>query len=39
MKRIRVLLSDDHLVVREGLRSILEWQAGMEVVVEDADGR
>ena len=39
MKRIRVLLSDDHLVVRKGLRSILERQSGMEVVGEAADGR
>ena len=38
MKRIRVLLSDDHLVVRKGLRSILERQSGMEVVGEAADG-
>jgi two-component system response regulator NreC len=39
MKKIRVLLSDDHLVVRKGLRSILERQSGMEVVGEAADGR
>jgi DNA-binding NarL/FixJ family response regulator len=39
MKRIQVLLADDHLVVRKGLRAILERQAGMEVVGEAADGR
>ena len=39
MKRIQVLLADDHLVVRKGLRSILERQSGMEVVGEAADGR
>ena len=39
MKRIRVLLADDHLVVRKGLRAILERQADIEVVGEAADGR
>ena len=39
MKTIRVLLSDDHLVVRKGLRAILERQSRMEVVGEAADGR
>jgi len=32
-------LADDHLVVRKGLRSILERQSGIEVVGEAADGR
>ncbi len=36
---IRVLLADDHGVVRKGLRFLLERQAGMEVVGEAADGR
>jgi DNA-binding NarL/FixJ family response regulator len=35
---IRVLLVDDHAVVREGLRAFLELQAGIEVVGEAADG-
>lgn len=35
---IRVLLADDHFVVREGLRSFLELQEGIEVVGEAADG-
>jgi two-component system, NarL family, response regulator NreC len=38
MKRISVLLADDHLVVRKGLRSILERQPGIQVVGEAADG-
>jgi NarL family two-component system response regulator LiaR len=33
-----VLLVDDHAVVREGLRSFLELQDGIEVVAEAADG-
>ena len=35
---IRVLLVDDHAVVREGLRAFLELQDGMVVVGEAADG-
>jgi two-component system response regulator NreC len=38
MKKICVLLADDHLVVRRGLRSILERQSGIEVVGEAANG-
>ena len=36
---IRILLADDHGVVRKGLRFLLERQQGMEVVGEAADGR
>jgi NarL family two-component system response regulator LiaR len=36
---IRVLIVDDHAVVREGLRTFLELQEGLEVVGEAADGR
>jgi len=35
---IRVLLVDDHAVVREGLRTFLELQQGIEVVGEAGDG-
>ena len=35
---IRVLITDDHAVVREGLRTFLELQNGLEVVGEAADG-
>ncbi|MFD5429488.1 response regulator [Streptomyces sp. NPDC127084] len=37
-KRIRVLLVDDHQVVRRGLRTFLEVQDDIEVVGEAADG-
>jgi two-component system, NarL family, response regulator LiaR len=36
---IRVLVVDDHGVVREGLRAFLELQDGIEVVGEASDGR
>ena len=36
---IRVLLADDHSIVRKGLRSTLESEAGIEVVGEAANGR
>jgi DNA-binding NarL/FixJ family response regulator len=37
-ERIRVLLVDDHAVVREGLRTYLELHDDLEVVGEAADG-
>jgi len=36
---IRVLIADDHEIVRSGLRMILDAQAGIEVVAEAGDGR
>jgi len=36
---IRILIADDHLVVRIGLRSMIETQEDMEVVAEAANGR
>jgi DNA-binding NarL/FixJ family response regulator len=38
-RRIRVLLVDDHQVVRRGLRTFLEVQEDIEVVGEAGDGR
>ena len=38
MKTIRVLLADDHTLVRAGIRSLLESLAGVEVVGESGDG-
>jgi DNA-binding NarL/FixJ family response regulator len=39
VKRITVLLADDHTVVREGLRTLLEAEGDIEVVGEAATGR
>ena len=38
MPEIRVLMADDHLLVRKGLRSLLEHEPGIEVVGEADDG-
>jgi two-component system, NarL family, response regulator LiaR len=35
---VSVLIADDHPVVRQGLRTFLETQEGLEVVAEAADG-
>jgi DNA-binding NarL/FixJ family response regulator len=37
-ERIRILIVDDHAVVREGLRAFLALQDGFEIVGEAADG-
>jgi len=39
MKRITVLLAEDHSIVREGLRALLELESDLEVVGEAGDGR
>jgi DNA-binding NarL/FixJ family response regulator len=39
MERLRVLLADDHAVVREGMRALINAELGMEVVGEAADGQ
>ena len=39
MGTLRVLVADDHEVVRKGLRSIVEEQPGWEVAGEASDGR
>src|SRR5512136_3068362 len=35
---IRILIADDHLIIRQGLRLILETQKGFELVGEASDG-
>ncbi len=39
MSRIKVLLAEDHTIVRKGIRSLLDDEPEIEVVGEAADGR
>jgi DNA-binding NarL/FixJ family response regulator len=39
VKPIRILLADDHTLVRGGIRSLIETIEGVEVVAESGDGR
>ena len=39
MKPIRILLADDHRLVRAGIRSLLANMSGVQVVAEAGDGR
>jgi len=38
METIRILVADDHAIVREGLRTLIASEPGMELVGEAADG-
>ena len=38
MSKIKIMIADDHAVVREGLRNLLEEQTDMEVIAEVSDG-
>ena len=37
-RRVRIVIADDHAIFRDGLRRLLESEAGFEVVAEAADG-
>ncbi len=39
MPQIRILLADDHAVVRDGLRALLDRQSDLTVIAEASDGR
>lgn len=39
MKKLKILLADDHVVMRTGLRALLERQPNLEVVGEAENGR
>ena len=36
---IRIIIADDHQIVRQGLRTLLEREPDMQVVAEAEDGR
>jgi len=39
MGPIRILIADDHAIIRRGLRTLLEHEPGFEVIAEASDGR
>ena len=39
MGPIRILIADDHAIIRRGLRTLLEHESGFEVIAEASDGR
>ena len=39
MTKLRIFLADDHAVIREGLKALVNAQPDMEVIGEAADGR
>jgi DNA-binding NarL/FixJ family response regulator len=39
MKKLRILVADDHKIVRDGLRLLIDGQPGMHVVGEAANGK
>lgn len=39
MSPVRILIADDHAIIRSGLRALLSHEPGFEVVAEAADGR
>ena len=39
MKRVRIVLADDHQMIRESLRSLIDAEADLVVVGEADDGR
>jgi DNA-binding NarL/FixJ family response regulator len=39
MAPVRLLIADDHAIVRQGLRALLQEQAGWQIAAEAKDGR
>jgi DNA-binding NarL/FixJ family response regulator len=39
MPLVRILIADDHAIIRRGLRALLEHEPGFEIVAEACDGR
>ncbi|SPE39316.1 Two component transcriptional regulator, LuxR family [Candidatus Sulfopaludibacter sp. SbA3] len=39
MSPVRILIADDHAIIRSGLRALLAHEPGFEIVAEAADGR
>ena len=39
MKEVKVILVDDHIMVRKGLKSLIEQDKSIEVIDEASDGK
>ncbi|MGH9377022.1 MAG: response regulator transcription factor, partial [Terriglobia bacterium] len=39
MKAVRILIADDHAIVRRGIRALLELQRGWKICGESATGK
>ena len=39
MENIKIVLAEDHLIVRKGLKNLLEDEKGIQVIGEASDGR
>ena len=39
MNKIKILIADDHTIVRAGIRQLLETQPDLEVIAEVENGR
>lgn len=39
MDKVRILVADDHAIIRRGLKTLLEHEADLEVIAEASDGR
>lgn len=39
MGAVRILIADDHALIRSGLRNVLAREEGLQVIAEVADGR
>ena len=39
MRSVRILIADDHAIIRSGLRALLSHEPGFEIVAEASDGR
>ena len=39
MRTVRILIADDHAIIRRGIRALLAHETGFEIVAEASDGR
>ena len=39
MNKIRIMITDDHAMIREGLKKVLELEGDIEVVAQSGNGQ